>query len=134
MHELSFDTSYDYSGSRIGIEVPIILRCSGCETGLLAKVDTGADYCIFNRSHAEELGIDVETGNRIPIATTTGHFYAWGHAVTMECLGLTIDTTVYFAEPPEFPRNVVGRAGWLTKFRIAIIDHDSQLFASPYDA
>ncbi len=118
----------------MGIELPVVLKCGGSETRLDAKVDTGADYCIFNPRYAKALGIELETGDRIPVSTATGVFYAWGHSVKMECMDFAFDTTVYFAESPEFPRNVLGRAGWLDRFRIAIVDHDSQLFASPYNA
>ncbi len=40
---------------------------------------------------------------------------------------------VYFAAPPDFPRSVVGRIGWLQHFRLGLIDHDTALFLSHHD-
>ena len=60
---LTFRLKYNYAASKTGVEVPVTLRVVGARAvRLLAKVDTGASFCIFQREHAEELGIDVERG------------------------------------------------------------------------
>ena len=50
-------------------------------------------------------------------------------------LGRTLqwDTTVYFAEPEDFPVNVVGRIGFLDHLQIGIVDYDQLLYFSPYE-
>jgi hypothetical protein len=45
---------------------------------------------------------------------------------------LWFETAVYFASGAEFPRNVVGRHGWLHNFRVGIIDQDCLLLLSQY--
>ena len=98
-----------------------------------AKVDTGATFCIFQREHGEELGIDIQRGERKRISTAAGGFTAFGHEIILESFGWEFASTVYFAEELEFPRNVVGRFGWLQQFRIAIVDYEGVLHLSKYD-
>lgn len=133
MHTLQFDLMHKYLDER-GISVEVILGYSGVETKTLAKVDTGAEMCIFKREHAEGLGLDVERGFRQAIATATGSFVAWGHEVTLSCLGFRFDAMVYFADQPNHPRNVLGRRGWLEQVRLGIIDYDRTLYLSKYGA
>jgi len=133
MPTIRFRSSYDYSASRLGIEVPITLAAKGREVRLLAKVDTGASFCIFARAYAEQLGVEVESGSPVRVGTVTGAFDAYGHPITMSCLGWELETTVYFAGAEEFNRNVVGRDGWLSHFRLGLIDADARLLLSHYD-
>jgi len=51
----------------------------------------------------------------------------------MSCLDWKFETTVYFAAPVDYSRNVVGRFGWLQHFRLALADHDAKLLLSHYD-
>ncbi len=51
-----FEIEYQYKDER-GILVPVALRYAGRETGFFARVDTGASFCIFQRLHAETLGM-----------------------------------------------------------------------------
>src|SRR5690242_9936981 len=98
-----------------------------------AKIDTGSSYCIFQRKYGETLGLDVETGLLIKIATVTGNFIAYGHFVTISVLDYQFDSFLYFAADESFTRNVLGRHGWLDHFRIAIIDYEGKLYLNPYD-
>lgn len=68
----------------------------------LAKVDTGASFCIFQRDYAEELAIDVESGQHQEVHTATGHFATYGHTVALGCLDWEFETIVYFAISAEF--------------------------------
>jgi hypothetical protein len=43
------------------------------------------------------------------------------------------DTTVYFAEPEDFPINVVVRIGFLDHLQIGIVDYDQLLYFIPYE-
>lgn len=134
METLTFRSRYNYSRSVTGIEVPVSLRLDDARSvRLLAKVDTGASFCIFQRDYAEQLGIDVESGMHEVVSTATGRFDAYGHTLTLSCLDWEFETTVYFAAPRDHPRNVLGRSGWLQRFRMALIDHDAVLLLSQYD-
>jgi len=132
---LTFRSRHDYSSSVVGIDIPVGLKIGdGRSVRLLAKVDTGAANCIFQRDYAEQLGIDVESGERKTFGTAVGsRFDAYGHTVTLSCLDWEFEAVVYFAVPRDYSRNVVGRSGWLDRFRLGLIDHDLTLFLSHYD-
>jgi len=58
-----FAAEHEYRNSSSGIEVPVILTTDDDRSvRLLAKVDTGAADCIFQRDYAEHLGLEVESG------------------------------------------------------------------------
>lgn len=102
-------------------------------TKVLAKIDTGATHCIFNRGYGEALDLRIETGLRIQIRTASGGFEAFGHELTINCLDYEVHSMVYFAAHPEFNRDVLGRNGWIQNFRLGIVDYDSLLFLSQRD-
>jgi hypothetical protein len=134
LETLTFRSKYGYSHSKAGIEIPIFLKVDDARSvRLLAKVDTGASFCIFQRDYADQLGIDVESGLREVVSTPTGRFVAYGHTVTLSCMDWDLETTVYFAAQFDFHRNVLGRFGWLERFRLGLVDHDAMLFLSHYD-
>jgi hypothetical protein len=57
----------------------------------------------------------------------------YGHEIKIQTLGYEIETTVYFWEHHRLPRNLLGRAGWINKFRLALIEHDLELYLSHHD-
>ncbi len=123
-----------YSNNIIGIELPVILTVSSNQSvRLLAKLDTGASFCIFQRVYAEQLGLDVESGNRQSIATPTGRFDAFGHRIRVQSFEHEVESVVYFAADDNFSRNVLGRTGWLDRFRLGLVDYDCALYLRPYD-
>ena len=133
---ISFQYTHDYGTySRTdGIVVPIGLSIGGRSVPeLLAKLDTGAEDCIFQREYGEQWGLEIESGLPKRFGSAAGGFDAFGHAVDIDCFGFSIQSTVYFARDYNFYRNVLGRNGWLQRFRIAIIDYDSILHISYYD-
>ena len=54
---LEFDNTHKYTEATDGINVPITLAIGSQSVDLLAKLDTGAAYCIFERKYAEILWI-----------------------------------------------------------------------------
>jgi hypothetical protein len=130
-HPLNFDALHRYA-SADGIEVPTELRVGAQRVGLIARLDTGAAHCIFERRYAEELELDVESGRSERFRTMTGSFMAYEHEVTLRTLGIEFVSAVFFAEDPAFNRNFVGRSGWLDRLRVGIIDYDRLLFLSAY--
>lgn len=131
---LEFDTSHHYSEPADGINIPITLCIGRQSVELLAKLDTGAAHCIFERKYAEMLGLEVESGRLQRFRTVAGSFSAYEHEVTIQTLGIEFSATVFFAEDSAFNRNFLGRSGWLDRLRIAIIDYDRTLFLSPYQS
>lgn len=119
-----------------GIHIQVVLRHGqDNEVQLPAKVDTGADYCLFERTYAESLGIEVESGHHMPFTSVGGEFHAYGHEVTIVALGFTFISTCYFFESPYVRRNFLGRNGWLNKLRLGIDDSQAVglIYAAPVE-
>jgi len=131
---LEFSVSYQYNSSADGIEVPVTLRIGGQSVDLIAKLDTGAARCIFDRRYAEMLGLDVESGRLQRFRTATGSFAAYAHEVTIETLGIGFSAVVFFAQDSAFTWNFLGRTGWLDRLRVAIVDYDLALYLGAYDS
>lgn len=133
MHfEMSESVMHQYDAGEPGITVPARLTVSGISQNVIAKLDTGASYCIFRRGIGEALGLNVESGTPQWIGTVTGTFLTFGHEVTLTTLGLEFDATVYFAHDPEIKRDVLGRFGWLQRVRIGLADYEGKLYVSKY--
>lgn len=132
MPKLSFRIEYQYKQER-GILLPVALRYGDREADLFARVDTGASFCIFQRVHAETLGVALESGTPTRISTVTGSFVAYAHQVALAVLGIEVDATAYFAADPAMPRDVLGQTGWLDRVRLGLVDHDRELYLSHYD-
>jgi len=131
---LAFDAAHHYADALDGIEVPITLCIGRQSVDLLAKLDTGAAHCIFERKYAEMLGVDVDSGRLQHFRTVAGSFVAYQHEVTIQTLGIEFSAAVFFAQDSTFNRNFLGRSGWLDRLRVAIVDYDRLLFVSPYQS
>jgi|NGEPerStandDraft_6_1074524.scaffolds.fasta_scaffold49493_1 predicted aspartyl protease len=131
---LAFDAAHHYADALDGIEVPITLCIGRQSVDLLAKLDTGAAHCIFERKYAEMLGVDVDSGRLQHFRTVAGSFAAYQHELTIQTLGIEFSAVVFFAQDSTFNRNFLGRSGWLDRLRVAIVDYDRLLFVSPYQS
>ena len=130
---LAFHTRHLYQASGPGVNVPVALSDGSVSVQLFAKVDTGAEYCFFERGFAEALGIEVESGAPLDCATLTGVFRAYGHELTLVTLGVEVHSIVYFYADSHFVRNVLGRNGWLNRVRLGLVDYDSAVYVSDYN-
>lgn len=131
---LEFDLTYHYADFKDGVTVPIALAIGAQSVELLANVDTGAAHCIFERKYGDMLGLDVESGRLQHFRTVAGSFAAYEHEVTIQTLGIEFLAVAFFAQESTFRRNVLGRAGWLDRLRLGIIDYDRMLFVGPYES
>ena len=95
-HELLFSSRYLYDSRLEGITVPAVLSTGGNKVELLAKVDTGASDCLFERGFAEALGLRVEDGVRKTYATANSRFEAYGHEILIQVLGTETTSVAYF--------------------------------------
>lgn len=130
---LTFEKLHHYDIGKTGISIFISLKLKDVTVELEAKIDTGASYCIFSRGIGEDLGLNIEEGELIKIATVTGTFLAYGHNVTLCVMDYDFDALVYFAADERFSRNVLGRQGWLNQVKIALIDYEGKLYLSKYN-
>src|SRR5882724_8632501 len=119
---MTFDSTHSYGTE--AITIPVTLRLGNTAARTDAYLDTGATFCVFKRSLAEPLGLEVGAGEPIRLSTVTGSFEAYGHSLTLETFGYSFDVTVYFAAHEAFSRNVLGRRGWLDQVRLGVIEYE----------
>jgi hypothetical protein len=131
-HNLTFKLGYRYETAKDGISIPTLLTVGERFIECDAKLDTGAEYCLFQRKVAEALGLDLEQGSPLRMGTLTSSFLAYGHEVTLQTFDLAFDSLVYFAADYDIPRNLLGRHGWLHLLRVGLIDYDEMIYLSPY--
>jgi hypothetical protein len=130
---LSFLTRVDYSRyDEITVDIGLFNGDSFIQ--LDAKLDTGSKFCVFQPSFAAKLDLDLFSGIPERIRTAAGSFPAYGHEVTLTVGDLEWQTTVYFAEPEDFPINVVGRIGFLDHLCVGLVDYEQLLYLGPYEA
>jgi hypothetical protein len=129
---LEFDVFHEYSLYKVGITVDLILQSGNLKVDVVAKIDTGSTYCVFERHLGEGLDLEIESGLPVTIGTATGTFKAFGHELTLSVLGIETISTVYFAENEYFDRNVLGRIGWLDRVKLGLIEREGKLFLSDH--
>ena len=100
---------------------------------LVASLDTGASYCLFENACAAELGLDLITGVRARFRTANGSFEAYGHEVEIDVLGIVSHSLVYFFADPTIRKNVLGRGGWLDRVRVGSVDHDRVVYLASFN-
>jgi hypothetical protein len=131
--QLSFTSREKYDSLAGGISLEATLHFGNLFINCNAKVDTGAEVCLFQRAIGEALEIPIENGTKTRLETLTGVLTAYGHEVVLEVLGLQLHTAVYFAETGEVRRNLLGRQGWLQLIKLGIVDYDGELYLGLYD-
>ena len=129
---LTFPTRVDYR-AHDEITVAILLTSGASSVKMDAKLDTGSRFCIFQPSWASWLGLDLLSGSPQRIRTAAGAFTAYGHEVTLTVADLEWETTVFFAEPEDFPVNVVGRIGFLDHLCVGLVDYEQLLYLGTYE-
>jgi len=129
----TFQSAHYYDTTKAGIEIGLSLHWGGQRARVNAKLDTGSSFCVFERAVAESLGIPVEDGSLMIISTATGQFKAYGHWVTISAIGYEVESMVFFAADDTIKRNVLGRQGWIDRFRLCLIEHDGEIHISHYD-
>lgn len=130
---LTFTETIAYEDDPAGIFILAKLEAAGEPIQVYAKVDPGAEVCLFKNEIGLKLGLVVEQGEPITLGTLTGSIEAFGHWVTLQTGELTFYSLVYFAKYPNLPRNILGRRGWMRHIKLAIVDNDNLLYLCAYD-
>jgi hypothetical protein len=127
-YALEFSNRHLYTTSN-SIVVPVSLTSDRSRSiEVMASLDTGSTCCVFARKCATLLGLQLTSGVETRIATATGHFYCYGHELTLSVFDLEWQAIVYFAEMEAFSLNVVGRTGFLDRLQIGIVDYEQLLY------
>lgn len=128
---IEFEKKENYDSLETGITIDAILRYGNREQICPVKVDTGSEVCLFARTVADSLEIDVESGYREKFSTLVGGIFAYAHEVELETLGLRFQSNVYFAESYAVNRNLLGRRGWLQLVTLGLNDYKNEIYLSP---
>jgi hypothetical protein len=128
MESLNFEKVILYDAGKVGITINAEIRLGNSTASFTAKIDTGAEACIFERTYGEQIGIEIESGESQSFSTATGSFMTYGHSVTLTTENFTFDSYVFFAADEIFRKNVLGRYGWLNRLIIGINDYDGKLY------
>ncbi len=131
-YPMSFAHCISYDAGLPGIAVDVTLSLADHSVTLPAKLDTGATNCVFARRHGEQLGLQIEAGERVLISTVKGSFLTYRHEVTLSVLEFQFDVRVCFAADEEFARDVLGRLGFLDRVTLALVDYEGKLYLSRY--
>ncbi len=75
-YPLNFNLHFEYNALEDGITIPVVLGHGAVTVHCDAKVDTGAQVCLFQREVGELLGLNIESGHRRPMNTLLGSFTA----------------------------------------------------------
>ena len=133
MLQLSFAQVHSYAGRDTSVTLPVVLRSGERVVDLIASLDTGAAYCLFESDYAAELGLTLTSGVQTRFRTANRSFDAFGHEVEIDVVGIVVHSLVYFFAEPSIHKNVLGRGGWLDRVRVGLVDHERQVFLAAHD-
>ena len=106
------------------LPVYLINKENGAETGYLALLDSGADYCIFHASIGEAVGIDISSGAKMEYVGVSGiKQAAYFHNVALSIGGWKFDCYAGFSydfDKIQMPYGVLGQDGLFDKFKVTL--------------
>jgi len=110
--------------------IPIRLIGPAGRDDVLAVLDTGAEYSIFDGRRATVLGIALTNGKRRRLNTVCGAMDAWLHKITLEIEGSRFRCEVLFSDG-YIPRELLGRHTVFDQITIAIREKYHSIYFSP---
>lgn len=129
--QLSFPIRRRFQTTDVGIVIPCSLERNGIIVELYAKVDPGAEYCLFNQDVAERLQIEIEDGFPVPLSTLAGTFTAYAHTIVLNTFDFQFESTVLFNPAYDAGRNILGRVGWLNNLHLGLTMDDEMIYLGP---
>ncbi len=101
--------------------IPVELFHNNKNVRTLALIDSGADFCIFNREIEELLGLDKEGGNCESFGGITGEkALAFFHKLQISVGGIKFDTYCGFSDGiNKFGHGILGQRGFFDLYKVA---------------
>lgn len=100
------------------------------EEDVLAIVDTGAAYSIFNGSRASALGIDLLRGPVVHLTSLGGPLDGRLHRIDVEIQGTRFGCEVLFSLG-HIPRELIGRHSLFSQIRFGIRESLQRIYFHP---
>lgn len=108
----------------------VLLTGPGGQVDVVAQVDSGSYYVVFNGELAGPIGLDLNTGERVELGSPTGGLFARLHEVTLEVEGYAFRCGAAFTEEP-IARCLLGREGFFAFWQVGFRHHLSEFYLSP---
>lgn len=118
----AFLSKHFYDTTKTGITVPVELIHGSNVVQVDAKLDTGASFCIFERTYGEVLGLNIESSAPEIVSTANSTIQVFGHWLTVIALDFQFEAMIYFAADESIRRNVLGRRGFIDQLRLCLIE------------
>lgn len=119
-HNVSFNHDFQFrdldGGSGVYPAIVVGLIGPTGEDELLALIDSGATYCLFNGKRAKSIGLDLQSGKRVPLSGLSGPLLARVHRVDLEIMGSRFSCEVAFSEQ-DIQRELLGRHDLFARVR-----------------
>ena len=97
---LTFDEELRYPDDPSGITIPVLLTYGQKSLRVAAKVDTGAQVCLFANEVGLKLGLAVEQGTPIVLSSIGGSVDAFGHEVVLQAGEIAFQSRVTLPNTP----------------------------------
>ncbi len=113
--------------------VPIVLEYGNRRQRALPLLDSGADYSLFHKQFALDLGLTWSEGEQRSFDTAyTTNLAVREFQLSLDLEGSRFPAPVCFAEIPDlFHRPLLGRAGIFDKFRITFSEQEQLVEIEP---
>ena len=83
-----------------------------------ALIDSGATISVFKEEIAEQLGIEVESGEKITLGGVGGRIVGYIHKLRINIANKEFVCPVVFSHEYFVSLNLLGRSGFFEKFKI----------------
>ncbi len=133
-YKIDFDHEFQYRHLSTNLFVPAlsvaVIGPSG-QDDLVAIVDTGAKFCLFDGRRAGSIGLELLAGRQVNLAGLAGGVLtARMHKVSLEISGSTFRCEVAFSEVP-ITRELLGRHTLFTQVRFGFREGQSRGYFHP---
>src|SRR5436305_15003040 len=85
--DFSYEFQYRYLGNHFLPALDVTLVGPRGEDDLVAIIDTGAEFSLFNGQRAAAIGLDLTAGRKQIMGGLAGQLIAWIHEVDLEIFG-----------------------------------------------
>src|SRR5262245_398012 len=96
-YSFAFSVKHIYPDQETGISLAVFLTYGDKTEKVSAKLDTGAEFCVFTKDVALLLGIPIEAGLKKTFDTSGGLVDTFGHEVSIKSFGYEHTAFVFFA-------------------------------------
>ncbi|PIR80644.1 hypothetical protein COU24_02895 [Candidatus Kuenenbacteria bacterium CG10_big_fil_rev_8_21_14_0_10_39_14] len=118
---------YKQLGQKYFPIIPLVLSRGRQVKIAEALVDSGTNISVFNSALAEELGIKIESGEKIVLSSANSHMIGYLHKVKTRLGKAQLNLPIIFTKELTSSFNLLGREGFFNKFIVCFNDGKSKI-------